>query len=65
MKIRLLKRWREWPIGQKMEVFDGKAKQLISSGTAEAFDGDMKTVEKVKTDFFKPKNIKRNVKGKR
>lgn len=38
-----------------MEVFDSKAKQLIKDGYAEAFDGDMKTVEKVKTEFFKPK----------
>ena len=63
MKIRLLKRWKYWPIGQKMEVFDTKAKQLIQDGFAEKFDGDMKTVEKVRTDFFKPKKIKRNGKG--
>lgn len=63
MKIRLLKRWKFWPIGQKMEVYDTKAKQLIQSGIAEKFDGDMKVVEKMKTDLFKPKNIKRNVKG--
>lgn len=59
MKVRLLKRWRFWPIGQKMEVFDTKAKQLIRDGIAEAFDGDMKTVTKMKTEFFKPKKNKR------
>lgn len=63
MKVRLLKRWKFWPVGQKMEVFDTKAKQLIRDGFAEAFDGDMKTTEKMKTDFFKPKKLKRNVKG--
>lgn len=52
-------------MGQKMEVFDTQAKQLIRDGVAEVFEGDMKTVEKVKTEFFKPKKIKGNGKGKR
>lgn len=65
MKIRLLRKWREWPVGQRMEVFDSKAKELIRDGIAEPFEGDMKNAEKMKTDFFKPKQVIRNGKGKR
>lgn len=56
MKIRLLRKWRTWPIGQKMEVFDQTAKELIQAGTAEKYDGEMTNRVKMKTDFFKPKN---------
>lgn len=38
-----------------MEVFDSTAKELIRDGIAEKFNGDMKSAEKMKTDFFKPK----------
>lgn len=56
MKIRLLKRWRLWPIGQKMDVFDPVAKKMIYDGIAEKYDGEMSNKGKMKTDFFKPKN---------
>ena len=55
MKVRLLRKWREWPVGQRMEVFDSTAKELIRDGIAEKFNGDMKSAEKMITDFFKPK----------
>jgi hypothetical protein len=63
MKIRLLKKWREWPIGRVMEVADPKAKELIQVGTAERYEGEYPPKEKMKTDFFKPKKIKGNGKG--
>lgn len=52
-------------MGQKMEIHDGKAKELIRDGIAERFNGDMKVVEKMKTEFFKPKGINRNGKEER
>jgi hypothetical protein len=55
MKVRLLKRWRVWPIGRVIEVFDTKAKQLIQDGYAEMYNGEYPPAEKMKTDFFKPK----------
>jgi hypothetical protein len=54
MKVRLVKRWRAWPIGQVIEVFDSKAKQLIRDGFAEDYNGEYPPKEKMKTEFFKP-----------
>lgn len=65
MRIRVLKKWREYPVGQVIEVFDSKAKQLIADRLAEKYDGEYPPREKMKTDFFKPKNIERNGKNKR
>lgn len=65
MRIRVLKKWREYPVGQVIEVFDSKAKQLIVDKTAEKYEGEYPPREKMKTDFFKPKNIERNGKNKR
>ena len=55
MKIRLLKKWREWPIGRVIEVADPKAKQLIFDQTAQQYSGEYPPKQKMKTDFFKPK----------
>ena len=63
MKVRLIRKWREWPMGRVMEVFDEKAKQLIRDGYAESYNGEYPPQQKMKTDFFKPKNIKGNGKG--
>lgn len=46
-------------MGRKLEVFDQRAKELIRDGIAEAYDGDMKINEKMKTNFFNPKKDKR------
>jgi hypothetical protein len=62
MKIRLLKKWREWPIGRVIEIFDTKAKEMIRDNIAEKYDGEYPPQTKMKTDFFKPKNINENVK---
>lgn len=63
MKIRLLKKWRIWPIGRVMEVADPKAKELIYDRIAEQYKGEYPPKIKMKTEFFKPKNIARNGKG--
>jgi hypothetical protein len=60
MKIRLLKKWREWPIGRVIEIFDTTAKEMIRDNIAEKYSGEYPPKEKMKTDFFKPKNIKQN-----
>jgi hypothetical protein len=63
MRIRLLKRWRDFPMCTVLEVFDPTAKELIYNQRAEKYDGEYPPKKKVKTDFFKPKNIERNGKG--
>ena len=63
MRIRLLKKWREWPIGRVIEIFDGVAKTMIRDGIAERYTGEYPPKQKMKTDLFKPKKIKRNGKG--
>jgi hypothetical protein len=65
MKIRLLKKWRDWNLGVVLEVADPKAKQLIYDGDAEKYDGEYPPKQKMKTEFFKPKKIKKNGKSKR
>lgn len=60
MKIRLLKKWREWPVGRVIEIFDTTAKEMIRDNIAEKYDGEYPPKGKMKTDFFKPKNIRRN-----
>jgi hypothetical protein len=65
MRIRLRKGWRDYPIGQVVEVFDTKAKELIAMGSAEKYDGEYPPKGKMKTEFFKPKNIERHGKNKR
>lgn len=59
MKIRLLKKWRTWPIGRVIEVFDIDAKRLIYDKIAEAYNGEYPPTQKMKTTFFKPKKNKR------
>lgn len=59
MKVRLLKRWKFWPIGQVMEIFDTKAKQLIQDGFAERYTEEYPPQQKMRTEFFKPKKNKR------
>lgn len=63
MKVRLLTKWRDWPIGRVIEVFDTKAKEMIRDNIAEKYDGEYPPKQKMKTDFFKPKKIRRNGKG--
>jgi len=58
MKIRLLKRWERWALGTILEVFEPKAKELIRDDKAEKYNGEYPPRTKMKTDFFKPKNIK-------
>ena len=65
MKIRLLNKWRDWPMGTVLEVADPKAKDLVCCGIAQRFTDDYPPKEKMKTEFFKPKNIRGNGKGKR
>lgn len=60
MKIRLLKRWRQWSLATILEVADPKAKELIRDNIAEKYTGEYPPKEKMKTDFFKP--IKNNKK---
>lgn len=52
MKIRLIRRWRDWPIGRVIEVFDTKAKELIQDEIAEKYDGEYPPQKKMKTEFF-------------
>lgn len=59
MRIRLLRKWRQWPIGRVLEVFDSEAKILIHTGQAERYTGEYPPQQKMKTDFFKPKKDKR------
>jgi len=59
MKVRLLRKWRTWPIGTVLEVFDTTAKQIIQEGFAERYEGEYPPQKKVKTEFFKPKNNRR------
>jgi hypothetical protein len=63
MRIRLLKKWREYALGTVLEVADPAAKELIYYQRAEKYDGEYPPKNKMKTDFFKPKNIERNGKG--
>lgn len=63
MRVRLLKKWRTWPIGQVMEIFDPVAKRMIRMLQAEKYEGEYPPREKMKTEFFKPKKIRRNDKG--
>lgn len=56
MKVRLLKKWRYWPIGRVIEIFDTTAKEMIYDGTAEKYDGEYPPQKKMKTELFKPKN---------
>lgn len=65
MKVRLRKKWRTFPIGTVLEIFDSTAKEMIMNKTAEAYTGEYPPKSKMKTEFFKPKRIKENVKGKR
>jgi hypothetical protein len=62
MKVRLLKKWRKWPIGRVIEIFDTAAKEMIRDNIAESYTGEYPPQKKMKTDFFKPKSIKGNVK---
>lgn len=56
MKVRLIRRWRNWPIGRVIEIFDTKAKQMIRDNIAESYNGEYPPQKKMRTDFFKPKN---------
>lgn len=60
MKVRLIRKWREWPIGRVLEVFDGTAKEMIRDGYAESYNGEYPPKEKVKTELFKPKTNGKN-----
>jgi hypothetical protein len=60
MKIRLLKKWRTWPVGRVIEIFDTTAKEMIHDRIAVKYTGEYPPKGKMKTDFFKPKNITRN-----
>jgi hypothetical protein len=55
MKIRLLKKWRTWPVGRVIEIFDTTAKEMIRDRIAIKYDGEYPPKGKMKTDFFKPK----------
>jgi hypothetical protein len=67
MKIRMLRKWnnglKDFVQGNVLEVSDGKAKELICDRIAEKYDGEYPPKDKMKTDLFKPKNIKKNVKS--
>jgi hypothetical protein len=56
MKVRLLKKWRVWPVGRVIEIFDSTAKQMIRDNIAESYTGEYPPRQKMKTEFFKPKN---------
>jgi hypothetical protein len=61
MKIRLkqsvLQNKKRYPVGTMLNVTNDYAKELISAGKAEEYKDGL-PVQKVKTDFFKPKNKK-------
>lgn len=59
MKVRLIRKWRDWPMGQVMEVFDTTAKEIIRDGFAEKYTGEYPPAKKMKTEFFKPKKSRR------
>jgi hypothetical protein len=67
MKIRMLRKWnnglKDFVQGNVLEVSDGKAKELIGERLAEKYYGEYPPKDKMKTDLFKPKNIKKNVKS--
>ena len=49
---------RKYPIGQKMRVDNQLGQRLLDENYAKEFNGVYKSKEKVRTDFFKPKNEK-------
>ena len=59
MRVRLLTKWRAWPTGQVIEIFDATAKQMLSDGIAERYTGEYPPVQKMRTELFKPKKSKR------
>jgi len=59
MRVQLIRRWRQWPVGQVMEVFDTKAKELLSDRIAVKYDGDYPPTTKLKTEIFNPKKNKK------
>jgi hypothetical protein len=67
MKIRMLRKWnnglKDFVQGNVLEVSDGRAKELIGERLAEKYDGEYPPKDKMITDLFKPKNIKKNVKS--
>jgi hypothetical protein len=54
MKIRLLKKWRQWSVGTTLEVFDGTAKKIITEGIAYKYTGEYPPQQKMKTNLFNP-----------
>lgn len=63
MKVRLIRKWREWPVGRVIEVFDGKAKELIRDNYAEVYDGEYPPKQKLKTELRNLKSNKSNGKA--
>lgn len=67
MKVRLLRKWdnagKSFAMATVLEVADPRAKELIRDNIAERYTGEYPPKEKLRTEFFKPKTIKRNGKG--
>lgn len=67
MRVRLLKKWdwvhRTFHIGTVLEVVDSYANKMINDGIAEKYTGEYPPKTKMKTDLFKPKQIKQNGKN--
>lgn len=59
MRVQLIRRWREWPVGRVIEVFDTKAKELLEEGIAVRYEGDYPPSKKLKTELFNPKKNKK------
>jgi hypothetical protein len=62
IRLRLLKSYKHkykldaWPIGQVVQVDNILANELLADKIAELYEGEYPPKQKVKTDFFKPKN---------
>jgi hypothetical protein len=53
MRIRLLRRWRRWPVGQVLNVVHQIAEQLVKENKAEAYTGEIPPRKKMRVQLFK------------
>lgn len=61
MKLRLIKSWtnpfgRKYPVGQIMQTDRQLGKFLLDNKFAKEYEETQNVKQKVKSDFFKPKN---------
>jgi hypothetical protein len=53
--IRLKKSYDKFPIGRLLNKSTPAAKEMVSTGIAEFYNGPRPPVEKMRTNLFKPK----------